>query len=279
MGEQSVLSVAALPPEKCQSLDWAAMSLLLPHCAIRWATNRLLEAVDGLAGLEAGGGGFPFACGPALRTWYNEYFVSFLYEHHQIEEMVFFPWVNAGLLRQGVAEIPERIVSQRVSLVKSLDSIDKVLKDVARSCIPSSSYALSKGELMMRLQKEVKMFSSDLFMQLDEEETHIIPLLRGCFSAQDVKAKNCEIINSCSMEMAKKNFPWMHEALKSYATKEVADAFYHEIPPAFRFMMWASWDFEHAQSMKGVIEGLAHGEARRLESEPSILGCCAGNPL
>eukprot|EP00403_Amphidinium_massartii_P019137 CAMPEP_0178408172 /NCGR_PEP_ID=MMETSP0689_2-20121128/19803_1 /TAXON_ID=160604 /ORGANISM="Amphidinium massartii, Strain CS-259" /LENGTH=270 /DNA_ID=CAMNT_0020029261 /DNA_START=120 /DNA_END=932 /DNA_ORIENTATION=- len=248
--------------------NWALRGFMVPHSCVRFATLKFLAAVDGLADsqkLAATTGeqsGDQAACFNALRDWYNKYYLSYVHEHHDIEEKVYFPWISEQVQAKGLPPISEKVAAQHVDLVKALELLQKLLTELAASAAPQSPTSSKKAELLMQLKKEAHAFAGDLFEHLDEEEQNICPLMRKGLAEETVQAKETEIVQSLGLGMAKMALPWIYESLLFFdptPEKRVAATFYEHLPPPLRFFMWASWTGEHERSNTGVIEALANG--------------------
>jgi len=240
-------------------LDWALRGFMVPHGPMRLYTPKLADALDSFERLQQQGGRVSRAAAASLRDWYTTYYYPFVQHHHNIEETDFFPWISQRLEERGLGAIPAGIEPQHEGLFKGLDSIGALLSDLVDTCGPEAA-ADAQGQLISRLQNELKVFARDLLEHLDEEEADVVPLIRKGFTKEEIDAKTTAIIQGLGLAGAKLMVPWIMEAMDYYdptEKKEHAAAFYQDIPPPLRFLVWASWRSSHERHNKGAIEALA----------------------
>ncbi|KAL3927800.1 MAG: hypothetical protein SGBAC_012925, partial [Bacillariaceae sp.] len=146
--------------------DWADASLLVPHEALRMEMNCMIKSVDKLSEL-------------AKQTtmqewqvvyfceWYLDVFAPFCHEHHEVEEEVYFPWL------QTRANIPKKELSkEHEDLVKMLDGLASICKTI----ISKTGY--NCNEEVEELKTKTHTFVVDMKEHMAEEERDIPPLAK-----------------------------------------------------------------------------------------------------
>jgi hypothetical protein len=104
--------------------DWADMGLLIPHECIRQEMHHMLASVDSL---NRGVAQKTIQPWQALYfcEWIVDTFEPFIHEHHDIEEEIYFAWI------QTKGNIPEKRFSKcHEDLIKQLDEIAAICGQV-----------------------------------------------------------------------------------------------------------------------------------------------------
>uniref|UniRef100_A0A7S4LNI5 Hemerythrin-like domain-containing protein n=1 Tax=Oxyrrhis marina TaxID=2969 RepID=A0A7S4LNI5_OXYMA len=245
------------------NLDWALYGFMVPHCLIRLYTEKFIDAVEGVGKMQEQKGTVPVAAAEAFLEWYMEYYYDFVHHHHDIEELNFFPWINAALKEKGLSAIPQKVGVQHEGLMKSLNGFKERLGELVEASKAGASGRGKRSEILATLSREVREFSKEMIEHLDEEEANVAPLIRQGLTEGEMMKKEEEIVQALGLGGAKKALPWIMEGLTHFdptPTKEYARKFYNNVPGPLRLAMWASWNSSHATQNKGVVEALGSSE-------------------
>jgi hypothetical protein len=124
--------------------DWADLTFLTPHEALRREMSAMVVSVDALT---PGGESWKVLL---FAKWYSEAFYVMVHKHHDGEEKFYFPWVAKK------AELPEKYSKEHVDLVKVLDDIREICNAVIKKKGDSCDEEISK------LKEKIPPFVTDM---------------------------------------------------------------------------------------------------------------------
>jgi len=100
--------------------DWADVSFLVPHEGFRREVAAMLKSIDKLAS----GDDFQPWQAVYFCEWYVDNFVPGVYDHHDNEEEIYFPWVATR------AKLPEKLSKGHEELVMYMNEIRDMCETV-----------------------------------------------------------------------------------------------------------------------------------------------------
>jgi len=221
---------------------WEEEGILFPHEGIRFLMQELSDAVNSMDPL-------PAWKWENLSTWYQDYFYTVVHHHHDAEEKIYFPWIQAR------ASVPAKIAADHPDLMRAMDDLSVMLKKGA------SAPAAERAEHLADIQQVVSAFVEDMQEHLAEEEEIIPRLLReGNFTQEEEGAVVKQIIESLGLDGNKKALPPMLHAYARWAGAEKAEAFVSSnLPLPIQFLYRNFWahDFQHRHM--GLLASLVEG--------------------
>jgi len=198
--------------------DWADASLLVPHEALRMEMNCMIKSVDKLSELSKSNAmqswQVVYFC-----EWYLDVFAPFCHEHHDVEEEIYFPWL------QTRAKIPEKELSkEHEELVEMLDGLASVCNKVI------SKFGYGCKEEVEELRKRTHDLVIDMKEHMAEEERDIPPLAKKVFTEADDKKIRNKIVRRSTPSDTRKFFPSILISISEWGTPEYLSQFRKEIP-------------------------------------------------
>eukprot|EP00746_Dinoflagellata_sp_MGD_P125850 gnl/MRDRNA2_/MRDRNA2_60727_c0_seq2.p1 gnl/MRDRNA2_/MRDRNA2_60727_c0~~gnl/MRDRNA2_/MRDRNA2_60727_c0_seq2.p1 ORF type:complete len:278 (-),score=57.73 gnl/MRDRNA2_/MRDRNA2_60727_c0_seq2:233-1066(-) len=221
--------------------------LLLPHNGIRFVMDELLDALRNMdSSLDWKW--------ENLNIWYDEYFHLMVKQHHDAEENIYFPWIQAALAKVGMPAIKK---AQHPAPIHELDVISKLIEEGVRA--DQSQKSSIRTQLCQMVENMVDKMNDHL-----AEQEQIIPRLMkkaGCTRAEQ-DAVMMETIQSLTFEGNRVALPAMVHALKLSSGSEKAASFVEKLPKPDRFLYSSSWapDFQsrHCCLIRSVHKDEGH---------------------
>jgi len=159
-----------------KGVDWQEMSILLPHEGYRLMIvpmPRFKINTEEKANM--------------FDKWWTTLFIPIISEHHDIEEELYFPWINAKV------ELPDKLAASHKDLHAQMDEISKI------------SSAACKGNVAIegpKLEKLLATFTTFMLEHLQEEEEHVPAALRtSSYTEEDDKAMLGKILEKVGKDM------------------------------------------------------------------------------
>ena len=239
-------------------LDWADVSLLVPHELLRREMQHLSKSVDKLAENAANGTIQPWQA-VYFSDWYLDYFEPFVHEHHDIEEHHYFPWIMTR------CEIPEKKFSKgHQELMEAMDEIAKL----AKKMIEKKGVDV-KAEVD-DMKAKIHVFVKDMKSHIMEEERDIPPLSKVHFTEAEDKAFTDNLMKKeMDMKALRNIFPAMFGAMSEWQTPEAVAEFKKNIPGPLMHLNDKYWTPDYENFIK------PKRDAPFLEKEPKLsqTGC------
>lgn len=133
--------------------DWADVSFLVPHEAIRREMTAMCKSID-----KINEGGCALWQTVYFCEWFSDSFFHFIEEHHDNEELVYFPWVATK------AELPEKRLSKgHKDLMESMNSIRALCEKVIEK---GGANANEELEIMKDKMHEVTAFMFGKYLNI-----------------------------------------------------------------------------------------------------------------
>jgi len=201
--------------------EWYDRGLLMPHETIRRLTMQMIDGTNET--------NFDLDKNPwkaqVFVDWFKFYY-SFVHFHHDIEETIYFPWVDERV------KIPEILRSEHSHLMYMLNQIKKLSEEVALKL--SLEKAREMNKLMITMAKE-------MFEHLVHEEKFIPNALKENFTEAEEKT----LIQEKILKQMKdpNELVAVLDAMKQWASKEQLEAFMNDLPfiPATLYkLVWRS---------------------------------------
>lgn len=174
---------------------WADGTFLVPHEAIRMLSQQLLDAVNG-AGFDPAQHAWQ---GPMLHEWYRDYYFGVIHHHHDVEERIFFPFMDQHLQSLGL-ERPPLAHTSHEHLLRVMDDFLRAAEDLAQHATPDGT---------SRIQELAKTLAHDMNAHLEEEERLFPPVLAEHFTEEQDKAITDVIIQDLGLLGNKVRGPWL----------------------------------------------------------------------
>ncbi|CAJ1945200.1 unnamed protein product [Cylindrotheca closterium] len=198
--------------------DWADASLLVPHEALRMEMNCMIQSVDKLSELTKSNTmqswQVVYFC-----EWYLDVFAPFCHEHHDVEEKIYFPWL------QTRADIPKKELSkEHEEIVEILDELTSICKKI----ICKTGYDCKDEVEEMRTKTNV--FVLNMREHMAEEERDIPPLAKKVFTEAEEKKILNKIIRRSKPTTTRKFSPSILISVSEWSTPEYYLEFRKEIP-------------------------------------------------
>jgi hypothetical protein len=205
--------------------------LMFPHNGIRFLMDELLDAVRNMD-----------PClnwkWENLNIWYDEYFYPMVQQHHDAEENIYFPWIQAALAKVGM---PADQREQHPLPIKALD----VISDLIKAGMQADD--LQKSSMQTNLCQVVEQMVDEMEQHLAEQEKIIPRLIKkaGCTRAEQ-EAVVMETIQSLTFNSNRITLPTMVHALKLSSGSEKAASFLQNLPLEDQSLYSSSWapDFQ-----------------------------------
>jgi len=197
--------------------DWADVSFLIPHEAIRREMHAMVKSVEAL---NPSG----YSESEAWRVlyfseWYVDTFMVMVHEHHDAEEEIYFPWVATK------AAPPDKLTKDHTSLVAMMDEI----KEVCEAIIGKKGTGCS--DEIAKLKDLVPAFVRDMSAHLKEEEGGVTPLIREHFTMEEEHATVEKILQKGGLTLARNFLPSIVCAMKEWASPGFNEEFKGSTPP------------------------------------------------
>lgn len=238
--------------------DWADISLLVPHECIRREEKAMLASVDMLRDLvqtkSAKSWQALYFC-----QWFTEVFVAFVHEHHDIEENLYFPWLQTKVV------IPaKQFAKGHKDLMTMLDELDGICKKVV------GKQGIDCDKEVLKLHEKMHDFVVDMNEHLMEEERDIPPLARLHFTEEE-EGKLVEKIGrqEASLKVLRNMFPAIMESMKEWGTPALRDDFEKKFPGLLRHLSNKYWNPDYETWVR------PKRDAPLLQTEPFLtrVGC------
>lgn len=244
--------------------DWADLSLLIPHEALRHELLVLQKNVEALTMTSLSNKNY--LCDSKDSSWrftffaeyVCDYFYEFVHEHHDNEEKIYFPWISTK------AKIPEKYSKSHEDLVSLLDKMKETCEVIL------TKKGISCDNEVKILQETTPKFCSDMLEHMKEEEEIIPKILRDKFTKEEESKIVNKIVKSGGLGMARKFLPLILEAMEVWATPEFYDDFMKSLPPPIRMLVINYYipDYETA------ICPLRDAPTLPTKPKLSRVGCC-----
>ena len=173
--ERRATSTAIPCPE-----TWADKAFLIPHEGLRLLTTELSDAVNSP--------NFDVADHPwqasTLVTWFHSFYLPLVEHHHEVEERLYFPWMESRLTALGKT-IPELPIGH-AELMQLLASTNDAIEALATAEDPTAATA--------ELRASLAAFVGKLLAHLEAEERLLTPLLLAHFTQEENVAVTNRII-------------------------------------------------------------------------------------
>lgn len=205
--------------------------LLFPHNGIRFLMDELLNAVRNMD-----------PCldwkWENLNIWYDEYFYLMVIEHHDAEENIYSPWIQAALAK---VEMKPNQREQHPAPMKVFDMISELIK------AGMQADQSQKSSMQTHLCQAVEQMVDEMDKHLAEQEKIVPRLIKraGCTRAEQ-EALVMETIQSLTFNSNRVTLPTMVHALKLSSGSEQAASFVQNLPSEDRSLYTSSWarDFQ-----------------------------------
>lgn len=198
--------------------DWADASLLVPHENIRREMQRMTDSADKLVELSKL---------KSMQSWQAVYFCEWyldcfqpaVKEHHDVEEELYFPWL------QSKTDIPDKQLSkEHEELIEMLDEITTICNII----ITKTGFQCQ--DEVSELSTKMHGFAIEMKEHMAEEERDIPPLAKQHFTASEEMKIINKIVRRSPPSDVRKFFPPLLFAVSEWATPEYYDEFRKEIP-------------------------------------------------
>lgn len=221
---------------------WEEEGILFPHEGVRFLMQELSDAVSSMDSA-------PAWKWENLSTWYQDYFYTVVHHHHDAEEKIYLPWIQARV------SVPDKITADHPELMRAMDDLSTMLKKGA------SLPATQRAEHLTDVQKLLASFTEDMQQHLAEEEEIIPQLLReGGFTHEEEGPVVGQIIEGLGLDGNKKALPPMLHAYARWAGDEKAEAFVsNNLPLPIQFLYRNFWQHDFDYRHKGLLASLAEG--------------------
>ena len=111
-------------------IDWADISLLVPHEAIRREMTRMCLSINKLNESRGEAWQVVYFC-----EWFTDQFAAMVHEHHDNEEVIYFPWIATKV------ELPDKKLSEGH---KELTAQIKAICDLCETAIAKEGESCSE---------------------------------------------------------------------------------------------------------------------------------------
>jgi hemerythrin-like domain-containing protein len=239
--------------------DWADLSLLIPHEALRHQLIALQKNVEALTTNESN---IHNSKESWRFTFLAEYVCDYLYEnvheHHDNEEKIYFPWISTK------AKIPEKYSKSHEDLVSLLDKLKETCEVIL------TKKGINCDDEVKLLQETTPKFCSDMVEHLKEEEEIIPQLLRDNFTKEEESNIVDKIVKSGGLSLARNFLPMILEAMEDWATPEFYDDFMKSLPPPIRMLVINYYIPDYETAIRPLRD------APTLPTKPNLsrVGCC-----
>jgi len=221
---------------------WEEEGILFPHEGIRFLMQELSDAVTSMDPL-------PSWKWEHLSTWYEDYFYTVVHHHHDAEEKIYLPWIQAHV------SVPSKITASHPELMSAMDDLSSMLKKGA--CLP----AAERAQHLSDVQQLLSAFVEDMQEHLAEEEEIIPKLIREAgLTQQDEVPVVGKIIEGLGLDGNKKALPPMLHAYAQWAGAEKAEAFVSaNLPMPIQFLYRNFWTQDFHGRHQGLLSSIAEG--------------------
>jgi len=221
---------------------WEEEGILFPHEGVRFLMQEFSDAVSTMDPA-------PAWKWENLSTWYQDYFYTVVHHHHDAEEKIYLPWIQARV------SVPAKIAADHPELMRAMEDLSTMLKQGA------SLPATQRAEHLAEVQKFLAAFVEDMQQHLAEEEEIIPQLLRdGRFTHEEEAPVIGQIIEGLGLDGNKKALPPMLHAYACWAGDEKAEVFVStNLPMPIQFLYRNFWQQDFEYRHKGLLASLAEG--------------------
>jgi len=206
-------------------MDWADITFLIPHEAIR---REIAAMSKSITKLNDNGDSSSFEPWQAVYfcEWFVDHLLPAVLDHHHNEEVIYFPWVRTKV------ELPNKKLSDgHVELIAKLATIQTICETVIhKGGVDCTDELAELKDKMLELEK-------DMLDHLQEEETDIPPLLRANFTKEEEDPIIQKIGQSGGLGGIRLIFPCIVLAMKEWASPLFFDDFMATIPAPIRHLM------------------------------------------
>mmetsp|Transcript_29059 Transcript_29059/g.61849 ORF Transcript_29059/g.61849 Transcript_29059/m.61849 type:complete len:290 (-) Transcript_29059:99-968(-) len=238
-------------------MDWADVSLLIPHEAIRRQMSKMVQSIDAMPDSPMENESWKVTL---FAEWYIEYFFFSIKEHHDSEEEIYFPWIKSK------AVYPEKEFSN------SHDELFTELQDMKVACQSICKKGGTEcSEEISLLKKKMPAFENELRAHLKEEEEMIPGLLRDNFSAEEEGAIVDKILKAGGLTNTKKFSTAVFLALKEWASDEYYEQICSSMPKPIQYLVFSHY-IPHFEKVAVVMR-----DAPTMKEKPKLkksVGCC-----
>jgi len=221
---------------------WQEEGILFPHEGIRFLMQELSDAVNSMDPL-------PAWKWENLSMWYQDYFYSVVHHHHDVEEQLYLPWIQARV------SVPTKIAADHPDLMQTMDDLSAMLKKGA--AVPAEE----RAEHLADVHQVVRAFVEDMQQHLAEEEEAIPRLLReGGFTQEEEAVVVGKIIEGLGLDGNKKSLPSMLHAYALWAGTGKAEEFVStHLPLPIQFLYRNFWAHDFQYRHMGLLASLDEG--------------------
>jgi iron-sulfur cluster repair protein YtfE (RIC family) len=246
---QGITSTVILDPQ-----DWADMSFLIPHEAIRTMQNNMDVALKLIKPQKTDVW--------KLKRWFQYYedvFYVFIHHHHTTEDELVLPVI---LDKSG--QDLKNLSDDHHKLVGALKQIENAGKEFKRN------HANLGEQDIIELHKMLSTEFSDLKAKMEEhlaEEERIFPVfLRTHYSEAETKILEEKIIRAIGDHM-KNLWGAVSESIRVWATPEQLEYFLNGIPWVPRQLAYHIWQPHYRWIMQNTLESITAGH----DEEPPLV--------
>ncbi|KAL3808372.1 hypothetical protein ACHAXA_005343 [Cyclostephanos tholiformis] len=230
-------------------VDWADMSLLGPHEAIRRQMTMMTRSVRAIPDDPAEDELWKVTL---FARWYTEYFFVSVEEHHDAEEKIYFPWIKSK------SEYPEG------EFHASHESLSSEMKGMRVAC---ETIRMRQGrgceDEIALLKDVVPAFERNMLAHLREEEETIPELLRKNFTREEEGEVVGRIAQAGGLTLTERFFPAILLAMREWAASDFYDELLASMPPPVRELVFE----QYLPNFENVVVPMR--DAPTLEEKPA----------
>lgn len=236
--------------------DWADASILIPHEMIRWYHDQIRRVLENFKPHEVGNEWMT----DAFFDWLEKYFIPNIHHHHDAEEQIYNPAIQAATEAKGLTWQGAFITPQHGDLLKTLEGFAPFREKIKRG----DSGAVEE------FKKYMQDYIATMNDHLKQEEQFFPEALRASMTEEDETKVVSTILSSLSLNDLKGMLPAILYAMCKWGGVDVVSQFLNNMPSAVKILLkhWFESDFYYNQY--AVLHGLIDGVKPVSKSG----GCC-----
>jgi hypothetical protein len=226
--------------------DWADMSFLIPHEAIRTMQNNMAAALKHIKPQKSDAW--------KLKRWfqfYEEVFFVFIHHHHTSEDEMVLPVI---LERSG--EDHKDLTDDHHKLIGSMKLIESIAKEFKKN--HANYHEQDIVQVLAVLNSDFPALKEQMEEHLAEEERIFPAFLRKHYSEAEMKVLEGKILQSIGDHL---NVVWgaVIEPMKVWTTPDELNWFLNGIPWVPKQLAYYAWEPHYRWTMENTLESITAG--------------------
>lgn len=246
---------------------WRECGILIPHETLRFGNQLMRHAILSINS-DSSSSNLQLQLQWKLLTfkrWWLEWYWPCLEDHHDGEELVYFPTIKAR-----IKQMPERLSADHKTLISKGESIIKLLNKMGDN---DNAANCDYSDILKELQQMLKEFIHLLEEHIMEEEKLVPQML---IEAKLTKKENddlvSQIIRNSGMKINSLFLPAIVYCCHSWMGKDVA-LFLKEIPGPIQYFLNNKWFPKWRKYFLGNMVAIINDNQDDVETDDDS-GCC-----